>query len=120
MIQNGIDIVKINRFDKLKDNTNFLNSIFNQNEINYIINSNYNSSTIAGLYASKEAFLKSLHVGINNYSMLDIEIVHDDNKCPSIITHGQLKKTYSNIDNMSLSISHDGDYAIAIVTLLIK
>ena len=59
-------------------------------------------------------------MGINNYSMLDIEIIHDNNRAPYIKLHGQLKKTYSNIENMSLSISHDDYYAIAIVTILIK
>ena len=120
MISNGIDIIKIKRFDKLKNNNTFLKSIFNNNEIKYIKQSNNNSSTIAGLYAAKEAFLKSLKMGINNYSMLDIKLIHDNNRAPYIKLHGQLKKTYSNIENMSLSISHDGDYAIAMVTILIK
>ena len=118
MISNGIDIIEINRFDKFKNKPNFLETIFNENEIEYIKTSKYNSSTIAGLFASKEAFLKAIKKGINNYSLLDIEITHDDNKAPSIILHGELKKTYKNLSNMSLSISHDGNYAIAIVTLI--
>ncbi len=119
MISNGIDIIEIKRFDKLKNNDTFMKSVFNTNELEYIKKSNNSSKTIAGLYASKEAFLKSLKMGINNYSLLDIEIIHDNNRCPSIILHGQIKKTYSNIKNMSLSISHDGDYAVSIVTLII-
>ena len=118
MISNGIDIIKINRFDKYKNDLKFLKTIFNDNEIEYIKKSNYSTETIAGLFASKEAFLKALKKGINNYSLLDIEITHDDNKAPSIIIHGEIKKTYKNLSNMSLSISHDGDYAIAIVTLI--
>ena len=69
-----------------------MKSIFNTNELEYIKKSNNSSKTIAGLYASKEAFLKSLKMGINNYSLLDIEIIHDYNRCPSIILHGQIKK----------------------------
>jgi len=119
MISNGIDIIEIKRFDSLKNKDTFMKSVFNPNELEYIKNSGNSSKTIAGLYASKEAFLKSIKMGINNYSLLDIEIIHDNNKCPSIILHNELKKTYSNIKNMSLSISHDGDYAISIVTLII-
>lgn len=118
MISNGIDIIEIKRFDKYKNDLKFLSTIFNNNEIKYIKKSNYSSNTIAGLFAAKEAFLKSLKKGINNYSLLDIEITHDDNKAPSIILHGELKKTYKNLSNMSLSISHDHEYAIAIVTLI--
>ena len=112
MISNGIDIVKIDRFDTLKNNSKFMNDIFNDNELEYIKKTNYSSSTIAGLYASKEAFLKAIKKGINNHNMKDIEISHDDNNAPFIILHNSLKDKYNNI---SLSISHDGDYAISSV-----
>lgn len=117
MISNGIDLIKISRFDKLKNNKSFLNKVFNKSEIKYIEKSNYSLNTIAGIYASKEAFLKAIKCGINDYSLLDIEILHDNNNAPFIKLNGQIKKTYQ-INNMSLSISHDGDYAISIVTLI--
>lgn len=110
MILNGIDIVKIDRFKELINNETFLNKNFNNNEIKYI---NNNITTLAGLYSCKEAFLKALKKGINNYSLKDIEILHDDNKAPYIIFHNDLK-----IDNISVSISHDGDYAISIVSII--
>ena len=117
MISNGIDLVIINRFDKIKNNKNLLSSIFNKNELKYIEKSNYSSKTIAGMYAAKEAFLKAIKKGINHYSLLDIEISHNDDRCPFIILHNSLKDKYNNI---SVSISHDGDYAISIVTLFNK
>ena len=110
MISNGIDIVKIDRFKDLVNNETFMNKNFNENEIKYI---NNNIQTLAGLYAAKEAFLKALKKGINNYSLKDIEIVHDDNKAPSFIFHNNF-----NIDNVSVSISHDGEYAISIVSII--
>ena len=118
MISNGIDIIKIDRFNKYNNKPDLLKTFFNDSEIDYIIKSNYSSSTMAGLYASKEAFLKSIDKGINDYSLLDIEVLHDNNRSPYIKLNGELKKTYKNLTNMSLSISHDGDYAIAIVTLI--
>ena len=110
MISNGIDIVKIDRFKDLISNNTFMNKNFNENEIKYINNS---VQTLAGLYAAKEAFLKALKKGINNYSLKDIEIVHDDNKAPSFIFHNSF-----NVDNVSVSISHDTDYAISIVSII--
>ena len=109
----GIDLVEINRFEKIKNDDNFMNKVFNKNEINYIKDRNYNLATIAGLYASKEAFLKTIKKGINNYSLKDIEVYHDDNNAPYIKLHNELKEY--NDKNISLSISHDGDYAIAIL-----
>ena len=110
MISNGIDLIKIDRFNTLIDNNKFMNDNFNTNEINYI---NNNIQTLAGLFCAKEALLKALKKGINNYSLKDIEILHDDNKAPYIKLHNELDKLYKN--NISLSISHDGDYTTAIV-----
>ena len=115
MISNGIDLVKVDRFDKLKNDNKFMESIFNDNELKYIKKSNYSNNTIAGLYASKEAFLKAIKKGINDYNMKDIEISHDNNNAPFIILHNDLKDKYNNI---SVSISHDGDYAISIVSIM--
>lgn len=116
MIKNGIDIVKIDRFEKLINNSNFLNNNFNENELKYLEIHN-STATLAGLFAAKEAFLKALKKGINNYSLKNIEITHDDNNAPSIILHNDLEDI-CDINNISVSISHDGDYAISIVSIL--
>ena len=115
MMEVGIDLVEISRFKDKLSNTSFISSIFNQQEIEYI--SKHNSlDTIAGLFAAKEALLKALKKGINNYSLKDIEITHDDNNAPSIILHNNLKNDF-DIKHISLSISHDGNYATAIVLI---
>ena len=111
----GIDLIKSDRFEKLKDNSTFMNNTFNDSELEYIETSNYNSTTIAGLFASKEAFLKAIKKGINNYSLKDIEVLHDDNKAPYIKLHNELNNLYKN--NISVSISHDGDYTTSIVLI---
>ncbi len=112
----GIDIVYVSRFDDLKNNEVFMNKIFTIDELDYIKQRSNNSSTIAGLYASKEAFLKSIKKGINDYSLKDIEVYHDLNNAPSIRLHNDLYE-YNN-RNISLSISHDNDYAIASVLIV--
>ena len=111
----GIDLIKQDRFDKLKNNETFMNNTFNDSELEYIKLSNYNNTTIAGLFAAKEAFLKSIKKGINNYSLKDIEVLHDDNKAPYIKLHNELYNLYKN--NISVSISHDGDYTTSIVLI---
>ena len=113
MFSNGIDLVKIDRFEKLKNNNSFMNKTFTKKELEYINFRDNNTSTIAGLYASKEAFLKALKKGLNYCPLKDIEILHNNN-APYIVFHNE-----SSIKNISLSISHDGDYAIAIVSIFI-
>ncbi len=112
----GIDLIKNDRFEKLKNNNKFMNNNFNKSELEYFENANMNNTTIAGIYAAKEAFLKAIKKGINNYSLKDIEIIHDSNKAPSFIFHNELD--YLNAYNISLSISHDGDYAVAIASFI--
>ena len=113
MIANGIDLIKTNRFENLINNPKFMNNNFNNNEIKYIDN---NIETLAGLFSAKEALLKALKKGINNYSLKDIEIVHDSNKAPYFTFHNELEELNKN--SISLSISHDGEYAIAIVSII--
>ncbi len=117
MISNGIDLVNITRFSKLIEKEKFMSSIFTHNELEYIKKSNNNLATIAGLFAAKEAFLKAIKKGIQNYSVKDIEVTHDENNAPFIILHNQIKKDFP-VENLSLSISHDGDYAIAIISFI--
>ena len=109
----GIDLIKHTRFEKLKKNLLFLEKVFNKSELDYIEKRYFNNSTIAGLYAAKEAFLKSIKKGINDYSLKDIEIMHDDNNAPYVELHNELKKLY-NRNSISISISHDGDYTTSI------
>ena len=111
----GIDMVKIDRFVRLKDNSTFFNKVFCENEIKYLEKKNFNTSTIAGMFALKEAFLKALKKGLDLCPLNDIEICHDENGAPFIKLHNELKKL--DVKEMSVSISHDGDYAISVLFL---
>ena len=115
MLSNGIDLVKIDRFEDLKKDDKFMYKIFTEKEIKYIKFRDWNTATIAGIFAAKEACLKALKKGIDACPLKDIEISHD-NDVPFIIFHNNINKSFSNV---SLSISHDGDYAIAIVSIII-
>lgn len=115
MISNGIDLVKIDRFEKLKSNNTFMTNNFTENELEYIKFRDDDTATIAGLFAAKEAYLKAIKKGIDDCSLKDIEISHDNN-APFIIVHNNSSNT---INNVSVSISHDGEYAISIVSIII-
>lgn len=117
MILTGIDLLEINRFENLKTNKTFMNNNFTKKELSFFKKCNYNNSSIAGLYCAKEAFLKAIKKGINNYSLKDIEISHEENNAPFIILHNSLKDFKAG--SIALSISHDGNYATAIVSILI-
>ena len=114
LISNGIDLVEINRFKSISKNNKFLNDNFNDIELYYLKKCDYSLASIAGIYAAKEAFLKAIKKGISDYSLKDIIVSHNMNGAPYFIFQGKIKEDY-NFSNISLSISHDGDYAIASV-----
>jgi len=110
MIENfgvGIDIIHIPRFIKLSylKNQPFYKKIFSISEIKYCLKFKNQSEHFAGKFAIKEAVKKSLCEKID---YLDIQTSHKDSK--------PIVKLKNNLSYKFLvSISHDADYATAIV-----
>ncbi|MDQ1263809.1 MAG: holo-[acyl-carrier protein] synthase [Campylobacterota bacterium] len=111
----GIDLVKTSRMrsfiDRFGDKA--LNKFLSANEIVLI----KNHKTAAGFWAAKEAFSKALGVGIGSEcSFKDIEIYKTQNGAPKIRASQKILTNF-NISDISLSITHDGEYAIAVVAI---
>lgn len=100
----GVDIVNIKTFkekDFVKYET-FYRKIFTKEEIKYCLNKAEPYQHFAARFAAKEAVIKTISKKIN---IKDIEIYHKNSK-----PHVKIKDQELEIQ---LSISHDGDYAIA-------
>ena len=98
----GCDIVVISRIEKSLTSDSFRKNVFTENEIAYC----KSSESFAGLFAGKEAYLKALGTGIN-CRLNSIEILHDEKGKPYL----------NGVENSDISISHDGEHAIATVVL---
>lgn len=118
-ISNGIDIIEIKRIkEKFKNNQKFKEKIFTENELNQVKGLEIEYIVLAGKWASKEAFSKALGTGIGKeFDWKDIEILNDITGKPEISISRNLIDKYK-IDQISLSISHIKDYAIASVFIL--
>mgnify|MGYP001561385399 CR=1 FL=1 len=103
----GIDIVDISRFRNkhYEDNKKFYQKIFLNSEIEYCLKFKNFGEHFAGKFAIKEALRKSLNKPIE---FLEVLTGHEDSR--PIITL-KIKNDY----NFFVSVSHDKDYAIAIV-----
>ena len=115
-MKNGVDISKIDRFNELVNNQSFLNKYFTEPEKEYIKNKGSKPETLAGIFSAKEAVLKALGIGmLNGLSFLDLCILHDKNGEPFVEVDAKLNYYLSlhNCSEISISISHDGEYAIA-------
>lgn len=106
----GVDIEDINRFEGKSEE--FLNRVFTPVELEYCMKYSKPESHLAVRFCAKEAVVKALTaLEVFNVSYNEIEVFHNENKCPQIRI---LKKIEKNI-NFQLSLSHDRLKAIAFV-----
>ena len=111
----GIDLIKIDRMQRFIERfgDRGLHKFLSTSEITLITN----PRNAAGFWAAKEACAKALGCGIGHEcSFHDIVISKTLKGAPQITLNQKVSK-YFNIRDISISITHDGDYAIAVVAL---
>ncbi|MDF1879768.1 holo-ACP synthase [Sulfurimonas sp. MAG313] len=111
----GIDLIKTQRMKESIErfNDKFLQRFLSEEEI--ILVKNY--KTAAGFWAAKEACSKALGCGIGSQcSFHDIMISKTSKGAPEIELSQKILQSYA-ITDISVSITHDGDYAIAVVAI---
>ena len=114
----GIDLIKTSRMNRLIERfgDKALQKFLSPTEI--LLVKNY--KTAAGFWAVKEACSKALGVGIgSDCSFHDIIISKTSKGAPKIALAQKILNQF-NITDTSVSITHDGDYAIAVVALEIN
>ena len=114
----GIDLIKTSRMQNLinRFGDKGLCKFLSPDEIKLI----RNYKTASGFWAVKEAFSKALGTGIGkDCSFKDIKIYKTREGAPKLSLSKKIVKKFNILDT-SLSITHDGDYAIAVVVVEIK
>lgn len=106
----GVDIEDIDRF---KDKSNgFIERVFTPLETEYCLKHSKPESHFAVRFCAKEAVIKALSaLDVKNVGLSQIEIFHNENKCPQVRILKQLDKDIV----FNLSLSHDRSKAIAFV-----
>lgn len=111
----GIDIISIKRIAaaKARHGDLFLHKFLNPSEIELA----KSDETLAGFWAAKEAISKALGCGIGaEFGFGDATIYKDNKGAPKIQFKLDTLLKF-NIKNSSLSITHDGGFAIAAVII---
>ena len=112
----GIDLIKTSRMNRLVERfgEKALQKFLCKDEISLV----KSYKTASGFWAVKEACSKALGVGIGSEcSFHDIQISKTAKGAPKISLSKKLLNKYNIIDT-SVSITHDGEYAIANVVIL--
>ena len=116
----GVDVAQISRIKSALQNDTFKLRVFTAREIAYCDNRPHPESSYAGIFCAKEAASKAIGTGFGKGFMpIDIEIGHDALGAPVLVPSGNARAAFEKYD-ASVSISHDGDYAIATVMLALK
>lgn len=114
IVGTGVDIVEIDRIKAacLK-NPRFLERIFTEAELEYANRkAQIDYSTLASMWASKEAYAKATGKGFRGFGFKDVEVKHKEIGAPYLILHHHAAQ-YAENKTVHLSISHSDISAIA-------
>jgi len=105
----GVDIIKVSKFKNkpYRSNKTFYKKIFSDSEIKYCLKYKNPALHFSGKFAIKEAIIKSINEKI---SLNKIKTSYKNAK-PIVKIENSLDKKY----NFIISISHENDFAIAVV-----
>ncbi len=123
-IYQGVDIVEISKFRKVAlNNGSFAADIFTERERDYCESKKDPYVHLAGRFAAKEASLKALGLGMSgtgiDNTFREIEITPGSSGKPVLSFTGWTEKISrkKGINQLTVSISHSENYAVATVIL---
>ncbi|MBI5098705.1 MAG: holo-ACP synthase [Nitrospirae bacterium] len=121
----GIDIVEVGKFRKiLLRNINFTTDIFTEQEREYCLSRKDPYIHFAGRFAVKEASMKALGIGLSgsgiDHAFQEIETIPGASGKPVLSFSGWVGKISEKqrINQLTVSISHSSNYAVASVILV--
>ena len=118
----GIDIVDITRFERLLEegNLRLFERLFTIHEREYCAGKARSAQHYALRFAAKEAFLKACGLGLREgLTWHDVEVFNDSLGKPELNLHGKALQIFTDMDlsKTFVSLSHDGNFAVAMVVL---
>ena len=118
----GTDIVDISRFERFieEHNTPLLERLFTPAEREYCTARRHSAQHYALRFAAKEAFVKALGTGIRDgLAWKQMEVVNDALGKPQLQLYDRAAELFASLElrHVFLSLSHDGNSAIAMVVV---
>jgi len=111
----GIDIIKVERIASAlkKHGDRFPKRVLTESEQRYVRN---RPTNFAGRWAAKEAVSKVLGLGVRGVGWTEIEILRLPTGAPAVKLNGRAARRAEQLGmgRIAVSISHEGDYAVAI------
>ena len=114
----GTDICMISRMKRAVANDHFVRRVFAEEEISYAMSKGEPARHFASAFAAKEALAKASGLGMFAMGLTGMWVRRTE-RGPLMMMSGETKSKLSGIgaDKCWLSITHEGDYAMAFVVL---
>ena len=118
MVEIGIDIIAIARIEIFirKFGSRGLSRFLTPQEMQLA----KTSQTIAGFWAAKEACAKALKCGISEQLRFKDILISKNSKGAPLLSLTQERFRFFNLNSLSLSITHDSGFCIAVVAANFK
>ena len=115
----GLDLVEVGRIASLaqKWGDRFTRRVFTEAEIAFCERMKNSYQSYAARFSAKEALLKAVGTGLSHGARWrDMEVIDDGRSSPRFSLSGVVRELVGERE-VSLSISHTGEYAAAVVVL---
>jgi holo-[acyl-carrier protein] synthase len=119
----GIDLVQVSRVEAslARFGDRFLRRVFTEGEIAYARAApSATAERLAARFAAKEAAIKALDLAERGIGWRQIEVAREDSGKCRLILHGAARVAADDagVAELSLSMTHEGDYSAAVVLAL--
>jgi holo-[acyl-carrier protein] synthase len=109
----GTDIVEIDRFHYLEDDSPFYERVFSEKELAYCRGYPNPAPHLAATFAGKEAVVKATNSNCR-VSLNDIEVLRDEDGAPYVKLHQNCEY------HIYVSLSHSASHAVAVALIVHK
>ena len=116
----GVDLVQISRIRRWMERPALLRRWYHPQELEYSLQQGVQAAaSLAARFAAKEAFGKSLGIGLAGLTLRHIQVHNARSGKPALILHEEAHTIFERIGGGSilLSLTHDADSAVAVVII---
>lgn len=112
----GTDLAEVARIRKSCERASFVERVYSAAERAYFDTKRDPAESMAGSWAAKEAFGKSLGTGVRGFELTEVSVARDELGCPRLELTGNAAKIAEERGlEFSVSITHTKEYASAVV-----
>ncbi|GHS94318.1 hypothetical protein AGMMS50276_06680 [Synergistales bacterium] len=115
----GVDLCNISRMERAIRSRYFVEHVFRPPEIAYAEGKGKGAaSSYAAAYAAREAFAKATGLSFAKIALSQAFCLKRENGVPRIAVSPELDSAFARGEKTAwVSLSHDGDYAVAVVVI---